>query len=326
MKNKKIFIISIILTLSLIFQINTIKTYAYTSSDCIISEVKIDEEGQILGYGDTLHMSCKVISSYEIDRVTFWIRTLSKNISFDMEYDINTGKYIKNQIFNESMLETTYSTFSIDVWYNKDGKQYVQNAYGGTDFSEQDFIFNNNCKNNNHSYDNGTITSPTSCQYEGIKTYICSVCNTSKTESIPKTNHIIVIDNSIPATYTKSGLTEGSHCSICGMIINAQKTVPKLPKKEQKIIVKKNKYTFRAKSLKNKKLAFAINPKTSGKCKLKYTIKQYPKNAKKYISINKSGKVTLKKGIKKGKYKIFITATESKEYKKANKTITIIVT
>lgn len=302
-----------------------VPTYAYTEPDCILSEVKIDEEGQVLGYGDTLHMSCKVISNYEIDKVVFWIRTLSKNISFDMEYDVNTEKYIKNQTLNEDMLETAYSTFSIDIWYNKDGKQCIQSAYGDTDFPEQDFVFNNNCKNNNHSYNDGTITKSASCQYEGIKTYVCSICNTSKNESIPKTNHTIIIDNSIPATYTKSGLTKGSHCSVCGTVIEAQKPIPKLSQKEQKITLEKSNYIFKSKSLKNKKSTFLINAKVLGKCKLKYAIKQYPKNAKKYISVNKSGRVTLKKGIKKGKYKISITAVASKEYSKAVKTINITI-
>lgn len=324
MKILKRISIIVCLILTILF-FSYVPTYAYTELDCNISEVKIAEEGRILGYGDTLHMSCKITSKYEIDKVVFWIRTLSKNISFDMEYDINTGKYIKNQILNENMLETIYSTFSVDIWYNKDGKQCVQNAYGNTDFPEQDFVFNNNCKNNNHSYGSGTITKPASCQNEGIKTYICSVCNTSKTENIPKINHTIVIDNSIPATYTKNGLTKGSHCSICGTVIEAQKLIPKLSQKEQKITLKKNNYIFKAKSLKNKKSTFLINAKVLGRCKLKYTIKQYPKNAKKYIFVNKSGKVTLKKGIKKGKYKISITAIASKEYSKAIKTITIIV-
>ncbi len=320
---KRISIISCLI-LTILF-LSYVPTYAYTEPDCILSEVKIDEEGQALGYGDTLHMSCKVTSNYEIDKVVFWIRTLSKNISLDMEYDTNTKRYIKNQILDENMLETTYSTFSIDIWYNKDGKQCIQSAYGDTDFPEQDFVFNNNCKNNNHSYGSGTITKPASCQNEGIKTYICSVCNTSKTENIPKINHIIVIDNSIPATYTKNGLTKGSHCSICGTVIEAQKLIPKLSQKEQKITLKKNNYIFKAKSLKNKKSIFSINAKVLGKCKLKYAIKQYPKNAKKYISVNKSGKVTLKKGIKKGKYKISITAAVSKKYSKAVKTINITI-
>lgn len=324
MKILKYTIISIILLFSLFFLNNSV-THAYTEPDCTVSEVKIKEENQILGYNDVLHMSCKVTSNYQINKVIFWIRTLSKNISFDMEYDINTGKYIKNQILNENMLETTYSTFSIDIWYNKGEKQYVQSAYVNTDFIQQNFIFNNNCKNDNHFFNNVEITKSNSCQNEGIKTYTCSICNSSKTEIIPKINHKIVIDNSVPATYTKNGLTEGSHCSICGTIIKTQNTIPKLEKIDQKIILNKTNYIYKVKLLKNKQLTFTIKAKVFGKCKLTYKIKQYPKNSKKYISINKLGKVTLKKGIKKGKYKIIITAVESLKYTKATKIVTITI-
>jgi fibronectin type 3 domain-containing protein len=37
--------------------------------------------------------------------------------------------------------------------------------------------------------------------------------------------HIAVIDKAVAATCTSSGLTEGSHCKVCGEVIKAQKTV-----------------------------------------------------------------------------------------------------
>ena len=42
-----------------------------------------------------------------------------------------------------------------------------------------------------HKYDNGTITTPTTCEKEGIKTFKCTNngCNETKTEPIPKTDH-----------------------------------------------------------------------------------------------------------------------------------------
>ena len=47
------------------------------------------------------------------------------------------------------------------------------------------------------------------------------------TVTIPVTvNHVPVTDPAVPATCTKTGLTAGSHCSVCGKIIKAQKTVP----------------------------------------------------------------------------------------------------
>ncbi|MGN1419161.1 MAG: hypothetical protein ACI4W6_07515, partial [Acutalibacteraceae bacterium] len=41
-----------------------------------------------------------------------------------------------------------------------------------------------------------------------------------------KTPHTIVTDAAVAATCTKEGKTEGSHCSVCGAVITAQKTVP----------------------------------------------------------------------------------------------------
>ncbi len=41
-------------------------------------------------------------------------------------------------------------------------------------------------------------------------------------------NHTIVTDEAIPATCTETGLTEGSHCSVCGEIIVAQEESPAL--------------------------------------------------------------------------------------------------
>ena len=49
-----------------------------------------------------------------------------------------------------------------------------------------------------------------------------------QTVTIPVTvNHVPVTDPAVPATCTKTGLTTGSHCSVCGAVITAQKTVPK---------------------------------------------------------------------------------------------------
>ncbi len=46
-------------------------------------------------------------------------------------------------------------------------------------------------KSEDHSWDNGVITTPASCYKPGEKTYTCSVCGGTKTEVIPETqNHI----------------------------------------------------------------------------------------------------------------------------------------
>lgn len=52
---------------------------------------------------------------------------------------------------------------------------------------------------------------------------------------IKATGHTEVIDPSVAPTYTSTGLTEGSHCSVCGAIIKEQKEIPKLQKNEYAI-------------------------------------------------------------------------------------------
>ncbi|MBQ3417585.1 MAG: InlB B-repeat-containing protein [Ruminococcus sp.] len=45
---------------------------------------------------------------------------------------------------------------------------------------------------------------------------------------IPATGHTPVIDPAVPATYDHTGLTEGSHCSVCGKALVNQQIIPKL--------------------------------------------------------------------------------------------------
>lgn len=70
--------------------------------------------------------------------------------------------------------------------------------------------------------------------------------------------------------------------------------------------------------------SFKIGAKASGKGKLTYTLNKKAKASKK-IKVSKAGKVTIKKGLKKGTYKITVKAAATKNYKAAKKTITIKV-
>jgi|GEM_PF-6378116 len=76
------------------------------------------------------------------------------------------------------------------------------------------------------TFGDGVVTTPATCTATGVKTFTCSVCGGTYTEDIPATGHTVVVDEGIPATYTSTGLTEGSHCSVCGEILLAQTVVP----------------------------------------------------------------------------------------------------
>ena len=81
-----------------------------------------------------------------------------------------------------------------------------------------------------HSYGAGVVTKEASCTAEGVRTFTCTKCGSKKTESIPKIAHTPVTDPAVPASVTATGLTEGSHCSVCGTVLKAQEIVPKLPR------------------------------------------------------------------------------------------------
>ncbi|MGN0447464.1 MAG: transglutaminase domain-containing protein [Acutalibacteraceae bacterium] len=70
------------------------------------------------------------------------------------------------------------------------------------------------------------VTLAATCTKEGVMTYTCTTCSYSYTVSIEKLPHTEVTDAKVEATCSKTGLTEGSHCSVCGKVLVAQQTVP----------------------------------------------------------------------------------------------------
>lgn len=70
-----------------------------------------------------------------------------------------------------------------------------------------------------------TIKNPT-CISHGEKVRYCSVCGEiAETANIDVTDHQIAIDESKEATCLTSGLTEGSHCSVCNTVIVPQQVI-----------------------------------------------------------------------------------------------------
>ena len=78
-----------------------------------------------------------------------------------------------------------------------------------------------------HSYQ-GSVTKAATCESDGVMTYTCSLCTDSYTEVINALGHNGVTDEAVAPTCTKTGLTEGSHCSVCNTVLVEQKTVDKL--------------------------------------------------------------------------------------------------
>lgn len=67
------------------------------------------------------------------------------------------------------------------------------------------------------------LTVKPTCVSQGYIKTQCVVCKKYFYEYIrPNNNHKVVIDPAVPATCSQTGLTEGSHCSVCGKIIAMQ--------------------------------------------------------------------------------------------------------
>lgn len=93
-----------------------------------------------------------------------------------------------------------------------------------------------------------TAAKAATCTEDGNVAYwYCTVCekyfsNESGTTEInrantiiEKTGHTEVIDSAVAPSYTSTGLTEGSHCSVCKTVIVAQEVIPALKKEEYSV-------------------------------------------------------------------------------------------
>lgn len=108
-------------------------------------------------------------------------------------------------------------------------------------FGEEDYPIHLPCAHSMQHF----VSNAATCTKDGNNEYwYCALCNNYFGDAdgkemfaydhtiIPATGHTIVIDPAVPATYEHTGLTEGSHCSVCGIVIKAQNVIPKLEKTE----------------------------------------------------------------------------------------------
>ena len=78
-----------------------------------------------------------------------------------------------------------------------------------------------------HEYGDFEILKNPTCTEKGQKGKVCSKCGKIKDQQpIPATGHIPVTDPAVAPTETSDGLTEGSHCSVCGAVLQAQEVIP----------------------------------------------------------------------------------------------------
>ncbi len=95
-----------------------------------------------------------------------------------------------------------------------------------------DALLNNNGQQTTtvcqHTFGDWNTVKQATCKEEGKRTRTCDKCSEAEEESIQKSEtHTPVTDDAVPATCKSTGLTEGSHCSLCNKVLVAQTVVPK---------------------------------------------------------------------------------------------------
>ena len=84
-----------------------------------------------------------------------------------------------------------------------------------------------------HDWNSGTVTTPETCTTPGERTFTCTACSATKTETIPATGHApgaAVCENKVTATCTTAGsYDEVVYCTACGNEVSrTKKTIDKL--------------------------------------------------------------------------------------------------
>ena len=190
------------------------------------------------------------IGCFRIEGVYYWVQvfgTDSNTSSFTKPTDKSVSKTVTVAVdeFSEGTISTgnIYSApeqYKIDFILNlssasikntETSQASVSVKNPGTNYSIK--INNTGC---NWSSSDKTVATVSSAGlvkgiHEGSSNIVLKLGLISLSKAIKVTGHTAVIDKAVAPTCTKTGLTEGSHCSVCGAIIKAQTTVNKIAHK-----------------------------------------------------------------------------------------------
>ena len=135
--------------------------------------------------------------------------------SISISADVSSiGKYA----FRESSKLT-------DVYYEGTEEEWatISIADGNEYFTGATIHYNAN--HAEHIFGDWYVSKAPTCKAVGEKRRNCTSCDLYETEMLDIVAHTEITDAAVAPTCTETGLTEGSHCSVCGDIIMAQKEV-----------------------------------------------------------------------------------------------------
>lgn len=96
-------------------------------------------------------------------------------------------------------------------------------------FDEKRYDFDATDKVHSHSWITKNVIKKATCTAAGSKVENCASCDATRTVTIPAKGHTVMKDAAVSPTVFADGKTEGSHCSVCGTVIEKQNTIAKVP-------------------------------------------------------------------------------------------------
>ena len=181
---------------------------------CTYDYIESPQENQVITCKDTkfLLQGWSVNDKKEIDHFEYTLNNQRYETVAHTRSDLaSNARYYRVEIGND-LLASGNNAINISVYYSDGTSRNIGQV--------------NVVGNLKHTWDNGAISREATCTTEGEKTYTCTTCQKTKTESIAKTGHTEVKDEAVAATCEDEGKTEGSHCSVCGTVIREQELIP----------------------------------------------------------------------------------------------------
>lgn len=159
-------------------------------------------------------------------------------------------------------------------------------------------------KVHSHSWVTKNVVKEATCTEAGSKVENCASCDAVQTVSIPVKGHTVVKDAAVAPTVFADGKTEGSHCSVCGTVLEKQNTIAKVP----------GTIYLTASSLKMKTGQSTTAFKATGFSEGDYVtaVTSNKPRTVKVTNVNKNGTFKLTAGKKKGSAVVTVTLASKK--------------
>lgn len=159
-------------------------------------------------------------------------------------------------------------------------------------------------KVHSHSWVTKNVVKEATCTEAGSKVENCASCDAVQTVPIPAKGHTVVKDAAVAPTVFADGKTEGSHCSVCGTVLEKQNTIAKVP----------GTIYLTASSLKMKTGQSTTAFKATGFSEGDYVtaVTSNKPGTVKVTNVNKNGTFKLTAGKKKGSAVVTVTLASKK--------------